>query len=160
MKNFLLSALAIFILTAGLRAQEQLYSKVEYRVVAEGTDSPFDNLQIVCFNKYFNLEQVPSEFRAKYKLDDKQLYKKKMLIQLFYADREKQGFDKFEINEIKESPNEIIFDYSLINSDITNDDTVQSPFLIVQIPKNTKKRIRFFMDGEELGKGSDMYINN
>ncbi len=84
----------------------------------------------------------------------------KMLVQLFYSDNNNQGLDKFEINEIKESPTEIIIDYSLVNSDVANDATVQSPFLIVQIPKNTKKRIRFFANGEELGQGKDIYINN
>ena len=79
-----------------------------------------------------------------------------MLVQLFYIDTEKQGFDKFEINEIKESSSEIIFDYSLVNSDVINDSTVQAPFLVVQIPKNTKKQIRFLATGQELGKGKNI----
>jgi hypothetical protein len=160
MKNYLLITFGILLFGFEVFGQDQEYSEIEYTVVAEGNDSPFENYQIVCFNKYFNLEQLPSEFRDKYDLDNRLLFKKKMLVQLFYIDTEKQGFDKFEINEIKENSSEIIFDYSLVNSDVTNDSTVQAPFLIVQIPKNTKKQIRFIANGQELGKGNDMYIKN
>lgn len=160
MKDIFLVAFIIFSFSFNSFSQEQDFSTIEYTIIAKGNDSPFENYQIVCFNKYFNLEQLPTEFRNKYDLANPQLFKNKMLIQVFFTDTEKQGFDKFEINNIKESPREIVFDYSLFNSDSANDSTIQAPFLIVQIPKNTKKRIRFIRNGQELGKAQNMYIKN
>ncbi|GAP44007.1 hypothetical protein TBC1_112166 [Lentimicrobium saccharophilum] len=160
MKDILLITFGILFFSFDSFSQEQNFSNIEYSIIAEGNDSPFENYQIVCFNKYFNLEQLPTEFRDKYDLANPQLFKKKMLVQVFHIDTEKQGLDKFEINEIKESTSEIVFDYSLVNSDTENDSTIQAPFLIVQIPRNTKKRIRFIANGQELGKGKEMYIKN
>jgi hypothetical protein len=128
-------------------------------VVAEGNDSPFKDFQVICYNKYFNLEQLPMDFQEKYNLTDRQLYKQKMLVQIFFSDTEKKGFDKIEIAEVKESSSEIVFSYNIVNSDSTNDSTVQSPFIIVQIPKS-KKRIRLIANGKELGKGQELYIQN
>lgn len=160
MKDILLITFGILFFSFDSFSQEQNFSNIEYSIIAEGNDSPFENYQIVCFNKYFNLEQLPTEFRDKYDLANPQLFKKKMLVQVFHIDTEKQGLDKFEINEIKESTSEIVFDYSLVNSDTENDSTIQAPFLIVQIPRNTKKRIRLIANGQELGKGKEMYIKN
>jgi hypothetical protein len=160
MRDILLITFGILLFIFGSFSQEQNFSDIEYIIIAEGNDSPLENYQIVCFNKYFNLEQLPIEFKNKYDLANPQLFKKRMLIQVFHRDTEKQGLDKFEINEIKESQSDIVFDYSLVNSDTTNDSTIQSPFLIVQIPKDIKKRIRFIENGQELGKGQDMYIKN
>ena len=35
-------------------SQRETFKDVEYNTIAEGTDSPIAELQIVCFNKYFN----------------------------------------------------------------------------------------------------------
>jgi hypothetical protein len=59
MKSYLLITFAIFLLSFDSFSQEQNYSEFEYSIIAEGNDSPFENYQIVCFNKYFNLEQLP-----------------------------------------------------------------------------------------------------
>jgi len=160
MKRLLFTAFTICMFTNNLLAQEDNYMPIDYTVIAEGNDSPFQNLQIVCFNKYFNREQLPKAFKDKYDLANKQLFKKKMLVQLFYSDKDKIGLDKFEIREVKESSSDIIIDYHLVNSDSTNDSSIQSPFIVIQIPKNTKKQIRFFANGKELGKGQDLYIDN
>jgi hypothetical protein len=160
MKNCLLITLSICFISFKLFSQETTYSETIYSVIAEGNDSPFENYQIVCLNKFFNLEKLSPKFRDKYDLANRQLFKKKMLVELFYIDKEKTGVDKFEINEIKESSTEIVFEYSLINSDNTNDSIIQSPFIVVQIPKSTKKRIRFIADGKELGAGQELYIKN
>lgn len=160
MKNCFLITICFFLWTLDSFGQDEKYTEIEYKIVAEGNDSPYENFQIVCFNKYFNLEQLPKEFRDKYDLANRQLFKKNMLVQLFYSDTGKQGLDKFKINEIKESPSEIVFDYSLVNSDVTNDTTVQSPFIIVQIPKNMKKRIRFIVNGKQQERGQEMYLKN
>ena len=61
--------------------------------------------------------------------------------------------------EIKENLSEIIVNYNIVNADSSNDATVQSPFIVVQIPKS-KKIVRFIANGKELGKGQDLYIKN
>ncbi len=45
------------------------------------------------------------------------------------------------------------------NSDSTNDSTVQSPFIVIQIPKS-RKVIKFIANGKELGKGQELLIQN
>ena len=159
MKNHLLLVVAIIFFHSNLFSQKQTYSNVDFTIVAEGNDSPFKDLQVVCYNKYFNLEQLPMDFQEKYNLTDRQLYKQKMLVQIFFSDTEKQGLDKIEIAEVKESSSEIIFSYNIVNSDSTNDSTVQSPFIVIQIPKS-RKVIKFIANGKELGKGQELYIQN
>ncbi|TXE15630.1 hypothetical protein ES692_15685 [Psychroserpens burtonensis] len=74
---------------------------VEFKIIAEGTDSPIPNLQMVCFNKYFNKGYLPSEFRAKYNLGNKKLYKRKILIEVFRSDNDKKELDKIELIGVK-----------------------------------------------------------
>ena len=123
-------------------AQITAYTDVPYSIIAEGTDSPLQNAEVVCFNKYFNAEQLPAEFCAKYGLVDGRLFKKKVFVELFYSDTVRLGFDRFIINAITESATEIVVDYSLENADSTNDATLLSPFLVVQMPRKRRKRIR------------------
>src|SRR5690606_22912784 len=122
--------------------------------------SPIGDLQIVCFNKYFNLDYLPKNFLKKYNLDDKTIYKKKMLIQIFRKDINNEGFDKIELKSIRENDNEFIIEYSVINSDKTNDDKYLAPFLIVQVPKSRKKDLKFINDGEKSENSKNLYINN
>ncbi|TJY35990.1 hypothetical protein [Pontimicrobium aquaticum] len=140
-------------------SQSNIQNDVQFKMIAEGTDSPISELQIVCFNKYFNKDYLPDEFREKYNLNDKSLYKKKMLIEIFHSDKEKNGLDKIELIGIKESESTLEIKYNTINSNLKNDDKELSPFLIVQIPKS-KKEIKFIVNGVELGKTSEAYIDN
>ncbi len=140
-------------------SQSDKYTEVEYTVVAEGTDSPIKNLQIVCLNKFFNKDYLPSDFREKYNLNDKSLYKKKMLVEIFRADTKNEALDKIELLGIKQDDENIVIEYNFINSDKTNDNKTLNPFLIVQIPKS-KKGIKFIVDGVENGSESDIYLDN
>lgn len=142
----------------GIYSQDKNFKIIEYTVIAEGTDSPIPELQIVCFNKYFNKDYLPPDFRKKYNLDDKDLYKKQMLIELFHSDKDKKGFDKIELMNIKENDKEIVIEYNIINSNTENDDKQLSPFLIVQVPKS-KKDIKFIFDGAALGKETKLYVD-
>lgn len=141
-------------------SQTNSYKEVEYKIVAEGTDSPIENLQIVCFNKFFNKDYLPSDFREKYNLDDKNLYKKQMLIEIFRANSIDNGLDKIHLKGIKESQDTLVVEYSFINSQKTNDDKKLNPFLIVQIPKS-KKEVKFVVDGiDGNSRMSNIYIDN
>lgn len=131
---------------------------VEYKIIAEGTDSPIPELQIVCFNKYFNKDYLPADFLKKYNLDDRKLYKKKMLIEIFQSDKNNEGLDKIELVGISENVDEIVVKYNVVNSDSENDDKQLSPFLIIQVPKS-KKKMKMIANGIELGKGSDVYVD-
>lgn len=148
----------------GLIAMDSVYSqdenmtKAEYITIAEGTDSPIADLQIVCFNKYFNLDYLPADFRKKYNLDDKTLYKKKMLVQIFQSDKNKNGFDKIELIGIMENDKKLVVEYNLVNSNTENDDKELAPFLIIQVPKS-KKEIKFIANGIELGKKTEVYVD-
>ena len=76
--------IVFIVLLIGLIASCKVFSQnklkpVEHKIIAEGTDSPIPELQIVCFNKYFNKDYLTADFRQKYNLDDKKLYKKKTL---------------------------------------------------------------------------------
>ncbi|MGS2741933.1 hypothetical protein [Sinomicrobium sp. M5D2P17] len=139
-------------------AQDSLLKEVEYTIIAEGTDSPVPNLQIVCFNKFFNKDYLPADFREKYKLNEKGLYKKKMLIEAFHSDKDKNGLDDIELIGIKENKESLVVEYNLVNSNHENDDKALAPFLIVQVPKS-QKQIRFIVDGKELGKGTKLYVD-
>ena len=57
---FLLIVLTVFFSNA--YSQNESLKNVEYSIIAEGIDSPFPDLQIVCFRKHFNLEFLSSEF--------------------------------------------------------------------------------------------------
>lgn len=155
---FLLIAITLSI-PFGAISQNDKLTNVEYKVVAEGTDSPLKNFQVVCYNKYFNQEQLPVDFQIKYNLTDKILFKKKMLIEIFHSDTKNKGLDKIDFISIKESKNELFIAYNVVNSDKSNDNKPLAPFLIVQIPKS-KKTIRFIVDGVELGKAKNLYILN
>lgn len=158
-KNFLL--ILVLNLTIPLYAisQNDNLSSIDYKIIAEGVDSPLENFQVVCFNKYFNLEQLSNEFTTKYGLTDKELFKKEMLVEIFHSDIENKGLDKIELIGIKEDEKEILIQYNVINSDKSNDNQTCSPFLIIQLPK-AKKEIRFIVDGVELQKTEDIYILN
>ncbi|MBW8245077.1 hypothetical protein K1F50_19890 [Muricauda oceani] len=140
-------------------SQSNDYKDVEYTVLAEGTDSPIENLQIVCFNKFFNKDYLPPDFREKYKLDDKSLYKKQMLIEIFRTNSIDNGLDKIHLKGIKESQDTLIIEYNFINSNEKNDRKKLSPFLIVQIPKS-KKEVKFVVDGSDNKSMSEIYIDN
>lgn len=131
---------------------------LNYKIIAEGNDSPFNNLKIVCFNKYFNLEYTNGLFRRKYGLNDKSIYKKKMLAQIFIGEND-QGFDQIKINRIKETPVEIIIDYDILNSNVKNDTDIINPFLIIQI-KKSRKPVSFIENGIKLTSNQKLYIGN
>lgn len=139
------SKVTIFCFFLGLISFSNVYSqdenltKTEYKTIAEGTDSPIPELQIVCFNKYFNQDYLPADFRKKYNLDEKTLYKNKMLIEVFHSDKNKKGIDKIELIGIKENDKKLVFEYNLVNSNTENDNKELSPFLIVQVPKSKKR---------------------
>lgn len=154
----LISSLSLFISTFQVHSQDEAMTEVEYKTIAEGTDSPIAELQIVCFNKYFNKDYLPAEFNRKYNLDEKTLYKKKMLVEIFHSDKDDKGLDKVELTGIKKNGKKLIIEYNLVNSNTENDDEQLSPFLIVQVPKS-KKEIKFIKDGMELGKATDVYVD-
>ena len=157
--KFLIISLSITIISFSKSySQEKNLNEVEYSVIAQGTDSPLPDLQIVCFNKYFNKDYLPTDFRKRYSLNEKGLYKKKMLVELFHSDSGGEGLDKIELIGIQESDENLIVNYNLINSDTNNDDENLSPFLIVQVPKS-KKDIKFILNGSELGAGTDLYVD-
>lgn len=138
--------------------QEENLNDVEYTIIAQGTDSPLPDLQIVCFNKYFNKDYLPTAFRKKYNLDEKGLYKKKMLVELFHSDTDAKGLDEIELVGIQENDENLIVNYNVVNLNTENDGEILSPFLIVQAPKS-KKDIKFIVNGEEQGEGTDLYVD-
>lgn len=155
--------IAFIFLSIGLIVSGKVFSQnelkpVDYKIVAGGTDSPIPELQIVCFNKYFNKDYLSAEFQKKYNLDDKTLYKKKMLIEIFQSDKNKKGLDKIDLIGISENDNEVIIEYNVVNSQTDNDNKQLSPFLIVQVPKS-KKKMKFIANGIELGKATDVYVD-
>ena len=155
--------IAFIILLIGLIKSGKVFSQnglksVEHKIIAEGTDSPIPALQIVCFNKYFNKDYLPADFRNKYNLEDKTLYKKKILIEIFQSDKNKKGIDKIDLVRISENDTELIIEYNVVNSDSNNDDKQLSPFLIIQVPKS-KKKMKFIANGIELGKATDIYVD-
>ena len=138
-------------------SQSETFKDVEYNTIAEGTDSPIAELQIVCFNKYFNKDYLPAEFLNRYKLNEKDLYKNKMLVEIFHSDKDKKGLDKIELTRFSENEKTLVIEYRLVNSNKENDDKILSPFLIVQVPKS-KKEIKFILDGIELGKATKLFV--
>ena len=96
-KNFLIAFTLILVSSFNAISQNDRQTNVEYKIIAEGIDSPFENYQVVCFNKYFNLEQLPVTFQTKYNLTDKTLFQKKMLVEIFHSDIERKGFDKIDL---------------------------------------------------------------
>ena len=155
--------IVFIVLLIGLIASCKVFSQnklkpVEHKIIAEGTDSPIPELQIVCFNKYFNKDYLTADFRQKYNLDDKKLYKKKMLIEIFQSDKNKKGLDKIDLIGITENDTELVIEYNVVNSESDNDDKQLSPFLIVQVPKSGKK-MKLIANGIELGKATEIYVD-
>ena len=157
-KTLIISLTLTIIFFSKSFSQEENLNNVEYTIIAQGTDSPLPDLQIVCFNKYFNKDYLPSDFRKKYNLEERGLYKKKMLVEIFHSDPDGKGLDEIELVGIQESNENLIVNYNLINSNTNNDDEKLSPFLIVQVP-NSKKDIKFIVNGSELGAGTDLYVD-
>ena len=159
MKNrIIFIGILIGLITSGKVLAQNELKPIDYKIIAEGIDSPIPELQIACFNKFFNKDYLSAEFRKKYNLDDKTLYKKKMLIEIFRTDKDKKGIDKIELIEISENDTEIVIRYNVVNSISENDNKQLSPFLIVQIPKS-KKNIKFIANGIESGKGKEIYVD-
>lgn len=157
-RALLLSLILSIIFFSESHGQEEGLNDVDYTIIAQGTDSPLPELQIVCFNKFFNKDYLPVNFRKKYNLDEKGLYKKKMLVQLFHTDPDEKGLDEIELIGIQENEENLIVNYNVINADTGNDGEKLSPFLIVQVPKS-KKDIKFILNGAELGAGTDLYVD-
>ncbi|GAA4324758.1 hypothetical protein GCM10023115_41530 [Pontixanthobacter gangjinensis] len=141
-----------------LSAQNEEYQEIEFKKIAEGVDSPIPDLQIVCFNKFFNKDYLPEKFSEKYGLTDRSLFKKKMLVEIFQSDQEGTGIDKIEIVKILEGKENIQIEYRLINENPNKDDQKLAPFIIVQIPKS-KKKIQFIKDGSDLGQVQKAYVD-
>jgi hypothetical protein len=159
MKNkIVFIVLLIGLITSGKVFSQNELKPVEHKIIAEGTDSPIPELQIICFNKYFNKDYLPADFLKKYNLDDKKHYKKKMLIEIFQSDKNKKGLDKIDLIGISENDTELVIEYNVVNSQSDNDDKQLSPFLIVQVPKS-KKKIKLIANGIELGKATDVYVD-
>ena len=116
----LIVILTLFIPFEAISQNEKL-TTVDYEVIAEGIDSPFKNFQVVCYNKYFNIDRLPIDFQEQYNLTDKKLFKKKMLIEIFYQDTENKGLDKIDLISIAENETEIFIEYNIVNSDKTSD---------------------------------------
>ena len=150
--------LTIGLMTSGKGFPQNELKPVEHKIIAEGTDSPISELQIVCFNKYFNKDYLSAEFRNKYDLDDKKFYKKKMLIEIFQSDKYKKGLDKIDLIGIWETNTELIVEYNIVNSDSDNDHSQLSPFMIIQVPKS-KKKITFKASGKESGKATEIFLD-
>lgn len=153
---FVLSLSLIFV--SETYGQEENLNDVEYTIIAQGTDSPIPDLQIVCFNKYFNKDYLPKDFRKKYNLDERGLYKKKMLVELFHSDPDAKGLDKIELLGIQENDENLVVNYKIVNLNPENDAEQLSPFLIVQVPRS-KKEIKFIVNGVEQGEGTDLYVD-
>ncbi|WP_299255307.1 hypothetical protein [uncultured Lacinutrix sp.] len=159
MKNkIVFIVLLIGLITSGKVFSQNELKPVEHKIIAEGTDSPIPELQIICFNKYFNKDYLPADFLKKYNLDNKKLYKKKMLIEIFQSDKNKKGLDKIDLIGISENDTELVIEYNVVNSQSDNDDKQLSPFLIVQVPKS-KKKMKLIANGIELGKATDVYVD-
>ena len=156
-KLYNISLILGLITTLNAQSQDKNEKPIEYNIIAEGVDSPIPKLQIVCFNKFFNESYLPVYFRNKYKLNEKSLYKKKMLVEIFES-RLDQGLDKIKLNGIKENDKEVIIDYDIINDDSSNDNKRLSPFVIIQIPKS-KKTIKFIANGIPLEEDEKIYVN-
>ncbi|NAY91921.1 hypothetical protein GTQ34_08325 [Muricauda sp. JGD-17] len=139
-------------------AQEDTYQDVGFTLIAKGTDSPITDLQIVCYNKFFNKDYLPSAFVEKYNLTDKNLFKKNMLVEIFQSDIGNQGWDTIELVGVKENSKTLVIAYNLINANQENDGEALAPFLIAQIPKS-KKEVKFVANGIELGKGKKLYLD-
>lgn len=154
----LFSCLIGIVFSCKVFSQNDTLSAVDYKIIAHGTDSPIPNLQIVCFNKYFNKDYLSADFRKKYNLDEETLYKKKMLVQIFHSDKDKKGLDKIDLVGIEEDDKEFVIKYNIVNTNPDNDDSQLSPFLIIQVPKS-KKKIKFIADGVELGQGTEVYVD-
>lgn len=139
-------------------SQERKLNMVEFTVIAEGLDSPIEDLQIVCFNKHFNMAYLPAKFRQKYNLNRKELFKKNMLIELFHSSNDKNNYVKIELIGIRESNNSIIVEYNLIKSEKIEEEKISNPFLIIQVPKS-KKAMKFIVDGVEFSKTTKLYTD-
>jgi hypothetical protein len=150
--------ISIFMVCSKSYAQNENLQNIKYSIIAEGTDSPISDNQIVCYNKYFNKDYLTAEFLEKYALNDKGLYKKKMLIELFHSDYDRKGIDQIEMVSLSSDDKTLILKYNLINSNKDNDNEVLAPFLIIQVPKS-KKPIKFILNGIEKGKTSKVYID-
>ncbi|WP_420577037.1 hypothetical protein [Ekhidna sp.] len=145
----------LLINSSDLIAQDDL-ENVEYSIIAQGNKSPLNDVAMVCFNKYFNLESLSEEFRQANNLDDKSLYKKKMLIEIFLGERTR-GADSIKLTKIAQNDNELIVAYETIDSDTSDFDN--RPYLIIQIPK-IKKSIVLFENGKQRGGQRELYIDN
>lgn len=132
-------------------SQNEKVKAVKYTIIAEGSNAPMPDLQIVCHNMSFNKQYLPDNFIKTYRLDRGSLYRNKMLIEIFHTEKEKYGFDKLELTKITEDAHAIKIEYKSVNSNKENDDKIVTPFLIVQVPKS-KKPVKFFLDGIEVGK--------
>ncbi len=139
-------------------SQEVKPVDIPYTIIVEGTDSPIEQLSIICYNKYFNVEYLPVEFREKYELGDKAVYKGKILLEIFWVDTDNTGIDKIQLNSIRYIDKTIVIDYSVINSDSSNDEEVLAPFLIAQLPRS-RHPVRFLVDGEEVGESTGVYVD-
>ncbi|WP_418500775.1 hypothetical protein [Flagellimonas sp.] len=140
-------------------AQTENFTNLEYSVIASGIDSPLEDLHIVCYNKFFNKDYLSNEFRNKYNLNRKELFQKKMLIQIFRLDTEDKGLDKIELIGIVQDNDNIVVEYNVVNSDTSNDNESLAPFLILQVPKS-KKNVKFVANGIELGNPNEIFVDN
>lgn len=152
-------SIVILVIAAQGYAQVDESNKMDYRVIAEGTDSPISNLQTVCFNKYFNEAVLPEEFIRRYNLDIKSLYKKQMLIEIFKTVPDSSGIDKIEVVDVIDDGGTIIVSYNLLNSDSSNDEQHLAPFIIIQVPKLRKRGFKFIEDGVELAQPAKLFVN-
>jgi len=132
--------------------------EVSYTIVAQGFNSPLNDVSVVCYNKYYNLDMLPEKFRSDNNLEDKP-YKKMMLIQIFLGERTKD-VNHIKITSLTETEAEITLEYDTAIEESTDTTAKQNPYIILQIQKS-KKPVSFIENGVHRGStGTRIYMNN
>lgn len=142
--------LAGFFLIANCFGQKKIlteeYVSKQFNVVSSGEHSPEkDRLLLVCYNKYFNLERFPQDFRSKYNLNAIK-YKSNMAVEIFTG-KGKGLVSNLKIDKIEENKTNIRIYYSFDLVD--GNDLTNNPFIIAETPK-ARKPVVFYENGDEV----------
>lgn len=131
--------------------------ELDYEVVAKGFNAPLNDVFVVCYNKFYNLEMLSTSFRMKNNLEDKPV-KKKMLVEIFLGDRTKGAVD-IKLNRVAQNTQEIIVDYEIIYDESDAGSEHRNPYLIIQTVRS-KKQFVLIENGQRRTAGQKLYFDN
>lgn len=140
----------MFTIAPWASGQNQL-DTLNFKLIAKGVTSEPYNFHVVCYNRYFNEENFSKEFLQQNNLTKDLFKKKKMLIEIFNRNHNDSTSNILDIDQIILTNSTIDIYYT---SSVDSDKALQGSSYIILQTDRIKKPVKFFKNGELIGRST------